>query len=67
MWQSYGTATELLELRNLISVGELIVTSALQRRESRGGHFCLDYPTPALDHPRTTIISKRTGVALTDC
>ena len=35
---------ELVELRNLVTVGELIMSSALQRRESRGGHYCQDYP-----------------------
>lgn len=28
-----------------MTVGELILSSALQRRESRGGHFCEDFPT----------------------
>ncbi|BDA46936.1 L-aspartate oxidase [Coccomyxa sp. Obi] len=56
MWQSYGTSTELMELRNLTTVGELILMSALQRQESRGGHLVLDHPGPALGHPRTTRI-----------
>lgn len=56
MWQSFGTATELLELRNLTTVGELILTSALLRNESRGGHLVLDHPGAALDQPRTTLI-----------
>ena len=44
MYKSYGTCRELMELRNLTSVGELILMSALQRRASVGGHFCLDDP-----------------------
>ncbi|MBW4697881.1 MAG: succinate dehydrogenase/fumarate reductase flavoprotein subunit [Aphanocapsa lilacina HA4352-LM1] len=36
--------TEAFELRSLITVGEIIVASALERRESRGAHSRSDYP-----------------------
>ena len=42
---NFKVETKLIELRNMIQVSDLIVECALQRRESRGLHYTLDYPS----------------------
>jgi L-aspartate oxidase len=44
LYQDTSLSPQLLELRNLITVGYLIVKGATFRKESRGLHFNTDYP-----------------------
>ncbi len=43
-YSNYRVSSNLLELRNLVMVSELMIRSSLARRESRGLHYTLDYP-----------------------
>jgi L-aspartate oxidase len=52
----FRVTPDLVELRNLVVVAELIVRSALARRESRGLHYTLDFPD-LLPEAMDTILS----------
>ena len=45
-YANFRVSNNLLELRNLVQVAELIVRCAMMRKESRGLHYTLDYPEP---------------------
>ncbi len=55
-YSNYKVGNDLIELRNLIQVAELIVKSARMRKESRGLHFTRDYPNK-IDPPVDSILT----------
>ena len=46
---------EFLEFNNMLQIGEIIVQSALNRRESRGAHFRVDYPTECEEYAKNCV------------
>jgi L-aspartate oxidase len=54
-YSDFRVSNNLLELRNLAQVAQLIINSALQRKESRGLHFNKDYPD-TLEQSSPTIL-----------
>ncbi|WP_020398406.1 L-aspartate oxidase [Kordiimonas gwangyangensis] len=53
---NFRVTADLLELRNLVTVADLIVRSAQMRKESRGLHYTADYPDLADEARDTTLI-----------
>jgi succinate dehydrogenase / fumarate reductase, flavoprotein subunit len=48
-----------LDLSNLLTVSEAITRAALERKESRGGHFREDYPDKQESEARTNIVIRK--------
>ncbi|MDM1763536.1 MULTISPECIES: L-aspartate oxidase [unclassified Acinetobacter] len=54
-YQDYHVSKNLIELRNLVLVSEMIVRCAMERKESRGLHYTLDYPELAPELRKTVL------------
>ena len=55
-YQHFKISNDLIELRNLLQVAELIVESAISRKESRGLHYSKDHPITELE-PIPTVLT----------
>ncbi len=55
-YSNFKVSNDLIELRNLLQVAELIVESAISRKESRGLHFSKDHPNLDADAIPTVLV-----------
>jgi L-aspartate oxidase len=56
-WE-YLLTSDLIELRHLAQVADLIIRSALSRPESRGTHYMIDFPDKQPGTPKDTILKR---------
>ena len=54
---NFTITSDLVELRNLALVADLIVQSAMLRKESRGLHYTIDYPEKKAEFAKDTILT----------
>ncbi|MEY3883212.1 MAG: hypothetical protein RIS87_958 [Pseudomonadota bacterium] len=64
-YSNFKVSNDLIELRNLLQVAELIVESAISRKESRGLHYSKDHPTAELE-PIPTVLEPSNYYSLLD-
>ncbi|MFW5431540.1 MAG: L-aspartate oxidase [Methylophilaceae bacterium] len=64
-YSNFRISNDLIELRNLLQVAELIVESAMERHESRGLHYSKDYPG-LLEEVAPTILTPGENYSLLD-
>ncbi|WP_265528254.1 L-aspartate oxidase [Sphingomicrobium marinum] len=55
-YSNFRVTPDLIELRNLVEVADLIIRSALRRHESRGLHYTLDYPETDAEAVDTVLV-----------
>lgn len=58
-YSNFRVSNNLLELRNLLQVAELMVRCAMQRKESRGLHYTLDYPNQQENSGPTILVPAK--------
>lgn len=58
-YSNFRVSNNLLEMRNLLQVAELMVRCAMQRKESRGLHYTLDYPDQLAESGPTILVPEK--------
>jgi len=57
-YRNFKVSNNLLELRNLVQVAELMIRCALERKESRGLHYTLDFPETLAETKPTILVAN---------
>lgn len=65
-YSNFKVNNDLIELRNLVTVAELTVKCAIDRKESRGLHFTTDYPD-LNDELTDTVLTPKHFVSAVKC
>jgi L-aspartate oxidase len=55
---NYLVSSDLLELRNVATVADLVIKCALVRKESRGLHYTIDFPDVDANVARDTVVKR---------
>jgi len=58
-WEGIYLDLDLMELKNIALMADLILHSALARKESRGTHYMLDFPHKSQEFARDTLIKAK--------
>ena len=59
---NFRVSNDLIELRNLVTIADLTIECALNRKESRGLHYTLDYPD-IREYAEDTILTPKNFVS----
>ena len=62
-WTGEGATVAELETANLLTIAQVVVASALARRESRGAHFRADFPEMSAAFQHASVYARRVPVA----
>jgi L-aspartate oxidase len=57
-YTNYLVTTNMIELRNISLMAELVIKATLRRKESRGLHFIRDYPEKKESERKVNVFSK---------